>query len=73
MWIAGAVAIACACERGTIPLLANGRHRPPWLASVVQPDRFRTTDVRTSALNACRRQTYFEVLEGLPGRAKDEN
>jgi len=36
-------------ERGPIP---NGGH-PSWrLASVVQPDRFRTTDVRVSALNA---------------------
>jgi len=36
-------------ERSPIP---NGTH-PSWrLASVVQPDRFRTTDVRVSALNA---------------------
>src|SRR5438270_178491 len=33
---------------GPIP---NGGHRSSRLASVVQPDRFRTTDVRASALN----------------------
>src|SRR5206468_9051881 len=46
-------------ERGPIP---NGGHRSSRLASVVQPDRFRTTDVRASALNARRRQTHVEVL-----------
>ncbi|WP_247387826.1 MULTISPECIES: hypothetical protein, partial [unclassified Bradyrhizobium] len=34
---------------GPIP---NSGHRSLRLASVVQPDRFRTTDVRASALNA---------------------
>src|SRR5256884_7071972 len=33
-------------------------------SSVVQPDRFRTTDVRASALNNGLRQTHFEVLGG---------
>jgi hypothetical protein len=41
--------IAYADKHGPIP---NGRHRSSRLASVVQPDRFRTTDVRASALNA---------------------
>jgi hypothetical protein len=30
----------------------NGGHRSPRPSSVVRPDRFRTTDVRASALNA---------------------
>jgi hypothetical protein len=41
--------IAYADGRGPIP---NGGHRSLRLVSVVQPDRFRTTDVRASALNA---------------------
>src|SRR3954471_8927002 len=45
--------------------LPNGRRRSSPLALVVRPDRFRTTDVRASALNACRRRTY---LAGLGGR-----
>jgi FAD binding domain len=48
----GAVTLTCSRERGSIPLLTNGEHRPPRLAPVVQPDRFRTTDVRTSILSA---------------------
>jgi hypothetical protein len=32
------------------PIL-NGGHRSSWLALVVRPDRFRTTDVHASALN----------------------
>jgi hypothetical protein len=48
MWVVRAVIIAYADKRG--PIL-NGGHRSSRLASVVQPDRFRTTDVRTSALN----------------------
>ncbi|HEX3651238.1 MAG TPA: hypothetical protein VHU18_00265 [Rhizomicrobium sp.] len=32
--------------------MPNGKYRSSRLASVVQPDRFRTTDVRASALNA---------------------
>jgi len=36
-------------ERGPVP---NGGHRSSRLTPVVQPDRFRTTDVRVSALNA---------------------
>jgi len=44
-----AVIIAYVDERGPIP---NGGHRSSRLASVGQPDRFRTTDVRASALNA---------------------
>ncbi|WP_457298282.1 hypothetical protein [Phyllobacterium sp. P5_D12] len=43
-----AVIIAYVDERGPIP---NGGRRSSRLASVVQPDRFRTTDVRASALN----------------------
>src|ERR1043166_3397744 len=34
------------------------------LASVVQPDRFRTTDVRACALNAALRRAYVGVLGG---------
>ena len=56
--------LAYGCERGSIPLLTNGGHRPPRLASVVQPDRFRTTDLRTSALNARRNWAHFKVLQG---------
>jgi hypothetical protein len=41
--------IAHADKHGPIP---NGGHRSSRLAPVVQPDRFRTTDVRASALNA---------------------
>ena len=47
--VARAVIIAYADKHGPIP---NGGHRSSRLASVVQPDRFRTTDVRASALNA---------------------
>jgi hypothetical protein len=36
-------------ERGPVP---NGGHRSSQPASGVQPDRFRTTDVHISALNA---------------------
>jgi hypothetical protein len=35
-------------ERGLIP---NGGHRSSRLAAAVHPDRFRTTDMRASALN----------------------
>jgi len=35
-------------------------------------DRFRTTDVRASALNGRRRRTHLEVLGGLPERPKAE-
>jgi hypothetical protein len=41
--------IAHADKRGPIP---SGGHRSLRLASVVRPDRFRTTDVHASALNA---------------------
>jgi hypothetical protein len=44
-----AVSIAYVDERGQI---LNGAHRSARLTSVVQPDRFRTTGVRASALNA---------------------
>jgi hypothetical protein len=44
-----AVIIAYSDTRGPIP---DGGDRSSRLASVVQPDRFRTTDVRASALNA---------------------
>jgi hypothetical protein len=44
-----AVIIAYADKRGLIP---NGGHRSSRLTSIVQPDRFRTTDMRASALNA---------------------
>jgi NAD(P)-dependent dehydrogenase (short-subunit alcohol dehydrogenase family) len=41
------------------------------MAPVVQPDRFRTTDVRASALNARRRRTHLQVLGGAaPERPK---
>jgi hypothetical protein len=49
MWVLRAVIIAHADKIGPIPI---GGHRSSRLASVVQPDRFRTTDVRASALNA---------------------
>src|SRR5438105_3295338 len=66
-----AVTIAFADRHGPIP---NGGHRSSRLASVVQPDRFRTTDVRASALNARRRQTHVEVLGGrcCPDTTKGE-
>ena len=44
-----AAIIAYADERGPVP---SRRYQSSRLASVVQPDRFRTTDVRASALNA---------------------
>jgi hypothetical protein len=47
--IARAVITAYADKHGRIP---NGGHQSSRLAPVVQPDRFRTTDVRASALNA---------------------
>ncbi|RUU69910.1 hypothetical protein EOD04_08745 [Mesorhizobium sp. M2C.T.Ca.TU.009.01.2.1] len=43
------VIIACADKRGLIP--KSGR-RSSSLASIVQPDRFRTTDMHASTLNA---------------------
>ena len=49
MRVLRAVTIAYADKSGPIP---TGGHRSSQLASVVQPDRFRTTDVRASALNA---------------------
>jgi hypothetical protein len=49
MWVVRAIIIAYAEKRSPIP---NGGHRSSRLASVVQPDRFRTTDVRASALSA---------------------
>src|ERR1700726_4381624 len=64
-----AVIIAHVDERGPIP---NGGHRSSRLASVVQPDRFRTTDVRASALNACPRRTYVKALGGVPERPEAE-
>ena len=66
--LARAVITAYADKHGPIP---NGGHRSLRLASVVQPDRFRTTDVRASALNAWRRRTHLEILGDLPGRAND--
>jgi NAD(P)-dependent dehydrogenase (short-subunit alcohol dehydrogenase family) len=65
-----AIIIAYVDERGQIP---NGGHRSPRLASAVQPDRFRTTDVRACALNAALRRAYVEVLGGLPERPKTES
>jgi hypothetical protein len=44
-----AVIIALFDERGPVP---NGERRSSGLASIVQPDYFRTTDVRASALKA---------------------
>ena len=69
MWVARAVIIVHADKYGRIP---NGGHRSSRLASVVQPDRFRTTDVRVSALSARRPQTYFEALGDLPERPRTE-
>jgi NAD(P)-dependent dehydrogenase (short-subunit alcohol dehydrogenase family) len=63
------VIIAYVDERGPFP---NGGHRSSRLASVVQPDRFRTTDVRACALNAWLRRTHVEVLMGLPEQPKTE-
>ena len=40
--------------------------------SVVQPDRFRTTDVRVSALNPDSLGPYVEGLGGVPERPKAE-
>ena len=56
-------------EPGPIPA---GNHRSSRPASIVDPDRFRTTDVRFSALNAGRRRTYVEVLGGVPKRSEAE-
>jgi NAD(P)-dependent dehydrogenase (short-subunit alcohol dehydrogenase family) len=54
--------------------MPNGGYRSSRLASVVQPDRFRTTDVRASALNARHRQTHFGGLGGnLPDQPKTES
>jgi hypothetical protein len=50
-------------RHGPIP---NGGHRSLRLASVVQPDRFCTTDVRVSALNNGCRRTHFEGLGASP-------
>jgi hypothetical protein len=47
--LARAVVTAYADKHGPIP---NGGHRSSRRLSVVQPDRFRTTDVRASAINA---------------------
>src|SRR6185437_1357976 len=52
--------------------IPNGGHQSSRLASVVRPDRFCTTDVRASALNALLRRTYVEVLGGVPERRKTE-
>jgi hypothetical protein len=57
MWVALAVVIAHAEKHDIAHAekhdpIPNGGHRSSRLASVVQPDRFRTTDVRASALNA---------------------
>jgi hypothetical protein len=41
--------IACGDERGPIP---TGTHRSSRPTTIVDLDRFRTTDVRFSALNA---------------------
>lgn len=60
----------CRRARGPIP---NGRHRSLRLASVIQPDRFCTTDVRVSALNAWLQRTHLQVLGGLPERPKLES
>src|SRR3984885_9361136 len=69
IWVALAVVIAHAEKHDPIP---NGGHRSSQLASVVRPDRFRTTDVRPSALNAWRRPTYFEALGDLLERPRTE-
>jgi hypothetical protein len=49
MWVVRAVIIAHADRHGPIP---NDGHRSSRLALIIQPDRFRTTDLRASALNA---------------------
>src|SRR3984957_2764216 len=67
IWVLRPVIIAHADKNGPIP---NGGHRSSWLASVVQPDRFRTTGVRASALNACLRRTHVEVLGAVPEQPK---
>jgi NAD(P)-dependent dehydrogenase (short-subunit alcohol dehydrogenase family) len=54
-------------EHGPIP---NGGHRSSRLASIFQPDRFRTSDVRASALNAWRRRAYFEGLGASPNNQR---
>lgn len=57
--------------RGPIP---NGGHGSSRRAPAVQPDRFRTTDVRAFALNAGLRRTYVAVLRGrcCPDTTKGE-
>src|SRR4030088_3196392 len=64
-----AVIIAYADKHGPIP---NGGHRSSRLASVVQPDRFCTTHVRASALNALRWRAHLEVLGASPDEPKTE-
>jgi hypothetical protein len=49
MWVARAVVKAYADECGPMP---NGKYRSSRLGVSFQPDRFRTTDVRASTLNA---------------------
>ncbi|GLS21057.1 hypothetical protein GCM10007874_40740 [Labrys miyagiensis] len=56
-----AVIIARAGKRGPIP---NGGHRTSRLASIAQPDGFRTTDVRASQLTAYLGRTHVEALGG---------
>src|SRR5882757_1891077 len=65
-----AVIIAYADKHGPIP---NGGHRSSRLASVVQPDRFRTTDVRASALNVPRWRPISTVSGAFPERPGTES
>jgi NAD(P)-dependent dehydrogenase (short-subunit alcohol dehydrogenase family) len=67
--VARAAIIAHAGKHGRIP---NRGHRSSRLASIIQPDRFRTTDVRAFALNAGRWRTHFEVLGEPPRTTKGE-
>jgi len=55
-------------ERGPIPRRGTLSSRLPLTAV---PDRFRTTDVRASALTACLQRTHVEALEGPLRTAKD--
>jgi NAD(P)-dependent dehydrogenase (short-subunit alcohol dehydrogenase family) len=66
MWRRRGLTIAYPGKQGPVP---NGGH--PIVAAGVsrQPDRFCTTDVRASALNAGRRQTQLQALGDLPERS----
>src|ERR1700733_1999675 len=69
MWVALAVVIAHAEKRDPVP---NGGHRSSRLASVVRPDRFRTTDVRAPHSTPYAGGPISRVSGGLPERPKTE-